>query len=795
VTATDETSAVRQRHCKGMHGGNQDGAYDLSALGWLLFEQLCTGWLRHGAGVEPERWQGSADVHRYVVVEDGLPGLAVSPPLKAPTLVATAWSRAGRPGLRSQIESTVRGACVAARASRRNALPVRSLLLLTNLRAELVKGCTGRALQVLDKAPSVAVLGAVELGEAIEADRELRLKHPFVLGVRRGGPSLAERVRERSGLDLNAAAELARVFVPTRPYARALAVLRTHGFCVHTGPPEMGKTAAARMIGLSLMSAGWEAHECTKPDQVMATLRPDRRQVFVADDAFGSTEYRPDAAERWARALPEIVRATDEHHWLIWTSRPTPLKAALRAIRRERGSERFPAPAEVHVDAADLDAAEKVLILFRHAKATELGARALAIVEAEGIRIVDHPHFTPERIRRFVQMRLPELAQTMGGPAGIGQAVRHEIEHPIEAMAASYLALSPSLKAVLIAMLDCPPAPVAERELAAAARRQAPAGLERAPFELVDRLTDHFLRLVSSTSVEWVHPSWRDLVIAELAGDPSARQMFLSRCGYNGLVLALSTAGGPTGARALPLLVKDADWDALGDRLAEFIHLADERTLAGLLAALRAALENSDAPQVEAELRSLASLGLRLAVRIRPTHEPVGVGLLESWLRLADLVSDRPKQSWLTATWLELLPTSAPDPNSPAELARYEEWLSLAEALLELDQTQLSALGFPGAQLEIASEFAGKARRLLQGEPSSPRARQIGQLLVRAADALGRSPTWLGLAAEVLLEQRISEAETATHLRPGFPIEAAMKEGLVARVLADLRPTAQSPSE
>ena len=777
-----------------MHGGKQDGAYDLSALGWLLFEQLCAGWLQQGAGVEHERWLGSADSHRYVVVEDGLPRLAMSPPLEAPTLVATAWRRAGRSGLCSRIESTVRRACIGAAASRPNALPVRSLLVLTNLRGGLVRACTGGALQVLDEAPSVAVLGAVELGEEIEGDRELRLKHPFVFGVRRGGPSIAERVRGQSSLDLNTATELARVFVPTRPYARALAVLRSHGFCVLTGPPEMGKTAAARMIGLSLMSAGWDAHECTKPDQVMARLRPDRPQVFVADDAFGSTEYRPDAAERWARALPEILRATDERHWLIWTSRPTPLKTALRAIQRERGSERFPAPAEVHVDAADLDAAEKVLILFRHGKATELGALALAVVEAEGSGIVDHPHFTPERIRRFVQIRLPQLAQAGGRPAAIGQAVRLEIEHPTEAMAASYLALSSSLKAVLIAMLDCPPGPVAERELAAAARRQAPAGLDRAPFQLVDRLTDHFLRLVSSTSVEWVHPSWRDLVIAELAGDPSARQMFLSRCGYHGLVLALSTAGGPTGARTLPLLVSDADWDALGDRLAELIHLADERTLAGILAALRAALESSDAPQVEAELRSLASLGLQLAIRVRPTHEPVGVGLLQSWLRLANLVTDRPKQSWLTATWLELLPTSPPDPNSPAELTRYEEWLSLTEALLELDQPQLSALGFPGAQLEIARGFAEQARSLLQSEPSSPRARHISQLLVRAADALGRSPLWLGVAAGVIFEQRISEAETATHLRPGVPLEVAMKDELVARVLADLRPTAEHPS-
>ena len=94
--------------------------------------------------------------------------------------------------------------------------------------------------------------------------------------------------------------------------------------------------------------------------------------MFVADDAFGSTEYRPEAAERWAVELDRVLRAMDERHWLIWTSRPAPLKAGLRRIHREHGVERFPQPAEVQIDAGDLDVEEKALILFRHAKAAKL---------------------------------------------------------------------------------------------------------------------------------------------------------------------------------------------------------------------------------------------------------------------------------------------------------------------------------------------------------------------------------------------------------------------------------------
>src|SRR5205814_5466082 len=140
-------------------------------------------------------------------------------------------------------------------------------------------------------------------------------------------------------------------------------------FAALTGPPEMGKTAIARMVGLALASGGWEVHECIRPDEFWARLARERAQVFIADDAFGSTEYRPEAAERWALELDRVLRATDERHWLVWTSRPAPLRAGLRRIHREHGVERFPQPAEVQVAASDLSVAEKALILFRHARA------------------------------------------------------------------------------------------------------------------------------------------------------------------------------------------------------------------------------------------------------------------------------------------------------------------------------------------------------------------------------------------------------------------------------------------
>ena len=290
---------------------------------------------------------------------------------------------------------------------------------------------------------------------------------------------------QRSTFDIGATRELARVFVPTPAWSRAVGILKAHNFLVLTGPPEMGKTAIARMLGLALLTQGWEVHETTRPEQVEALFDRSKPQLFIADDAFGSTEYRPDAAERWANNLDRILRATDEHHWLVWTSRPAPLSAGLRRLHRERGGEHFPRPAAVQVDASALGVEEKTLILFRHARAANLSPQERELVRAARRR---------DRRRSALHARADPALRGRGIPV---DDVERELREPTEAMATSYAALEHEHRELLYAMLDSPPGPVAERDLAAALRRHARSGLPKAPADLVDRLADHFLRVIT----------------------------------------------------------------------------------------------------------------------------------------------------------------------------------------------------------------------------------------------------------------------------------------------------------
>ncbi len=452
-------------------------SYSLDHLGWLQFEQLCARLLELEGGVPHHAWAGGSDRCRFALSGTPLGSPLLAYELAEPVLLQCAWIP---PTSKIRVTGAVQRLAL---EHPEDVAIANSYLLLSNAELEMpLQAPAG------DQRLRVGVLGARELGERIDARPELRLAMPSLLGLREVDELIEPRVAQRSTLDRAAAEELARVFVPTRAHARALQVLRAHRFAVLTGPPEMGKTAIARMIALAQQTCGWEAHECTSPDAVFGAFDAGSAQLFIADDAFGSTEYRADAAERWARAIERLLRSLDERHWLIWTSRPAPLRAALRRLHRERSAERFPAPSEVLVDASDLDVAEKTLILFRHAKAAYLPEGVRHKLRRRGAEIVADGHFTPERIRRLI-------ARLRAGDDDVRAAVAHELATATDAMAASFSTLGSEHRDLLVALLDTPPGPVLERDLVAALRRHHDGSLSRSPAELVDRVTDHFLRV------------------------------------------------------------------------------------------------------------------------------------------------------------------------------------------------------------------------------------------------------------------------------------------------------------
>jgi hypothetical protein len=156
----------------------------------------------------------------------------------------------------------------------------------------------------------------------------------------------------------------------------------------------MGKTTIGRIIALSQIVCGWEAIECRSPTDVLKMYRQDRRQVFVADDFFGRTEYEPMRVCEWQSELAHILPLLGRAHWLILTCRAHLLEMAKANLDIAGQNNRFPELGEVVVNAGNLKAGEKARILYRHAKAVGLGEAAKEIVKKQAATIVSHSHFT-----------------------------------------------------------------------------------------------------------------------------------------------------------------------------------------------------------------------------------------------------------------------------------------------------------------------------------------------------------------------------------------------------------------
>jgi conflict system STAND superfamily ATPase len=761
------------------------GAYRLDELGWLQFERLCELVLGHEAGLEEVTWLGRADRGRVALLDDAVALRRPRLRLPGPMAVAVVWVRPSPSQLQRRADLVTGASAVPSELG----FWFDRVLLLTNLHAGEAREWLGRR---LESQTEFVVLGADELGDSLDHLPAVRAAMPSVLGLRDLEALIAPEVRERSTLDVASAQALARVFWPTRAYERARAVLTRHRFVVLTGPPEMGKTAIAKMLALAGLTDGWEAHECTRPDQVWRAFDRERRQLFVADDAFGSTEYRADAAELWARELGRMLGVLDDRHWLIWTSRPAPLKAGLRRVQRERGSEHFPAPGEVLVDAGEFDLAEKTLILFRHAKAHDPDETARNVVRSAGVSIVEHSHFTPERIRRLVAERLDELVVV--GEQYAFAIVEDELARPTDAMRNSFRALEDEHRELLIALLDAPAGLIDERELAATVRRHHTGGLRRPPGELIDRLTDHFLR-ITPLGIGWVHPSWRDLVIDELAEDGGARGRFLSACGIYGVLLALSGKGGASGERALPLLICDTDWDTLGDRIGALLAELEDQDLARLLFALADALGDCLEPGQRSEIESLTGYVLGASSRSWHKHvQAVPVFLLEAWYAANAMVAESPSPEPppIRGTWNGLAPSRAllVGGLTARDLQELDDWLTLAQILVAHDPDALRRLGFyESAQQVLLAHLA-----IELGEVADPDLAGLAENLLRRIREL--SPRHHGLARTTLIKlqsrppdqrwwvpQDIDappSTEPVSHDRIGFTRED------VGRVLADL---------
>lgn len=128
-------------------------------------------------------------------------------------------------------------------------------------------------------------------------------------------------------------------------------------------------------------------------------------------------------------------------------------------------------------------------------------------------------------------------------------------------------------------------------------------------------------------SIDWVHPSVRDVAIDYLMGHDAERRRFLQTASPAGIVMALSSAGGSAGERSMPLLRDSRDWTCLESRVRKLMSVEATKGQLALMRGLLPPLLDLTPldPTVRDRLTTLAAAALEVAI--------------ESWDRSGEVLS------------------------------------------------------------------------------------------------------------------------------------------------------------
>jgi len=285
--------------------------------------------------------------------------------------------------------------------------------------------------------------------------------------------------------------------------------------------------------------------------------------------------------------------------------------------------------------------------------------------------------------------------------------------------------------------------------------------------------------------VEWVHPSWRDLVIGCLTADSQARRHFLCRSGAHGLVLALSTGGGESGERLLPLVGSDQDWDVLTDRLFAVVTELELSDLIAVLAALSEAIgELGGTTAVKEACATARTVLARTGGAWDCARKPIPPDALYAWIALARRLGPRPPPPDLSATWVELLPACAPEVGDRVGVERFAEWLALCELLWDYDESLRDRLAFGTEQVHMMVVFL---TRIEQAHLADGPTKAIAEPVPRALDSIAKLAPELGGFARHIRNRLRRETAIATSIELApEPVYYRGETFDVRRVMRDL---------
>jgi hypothetical protein len=489
--------------------------YELDRLGFYQFEWLIQVLLKAEFGTAIEAWGGHADHGRDAYSAKAIRSDSKKKSYPGPVVFQAKFvSGANAAGAKSH--DALVAACkleskrITERKEKHQWDSPASYFLYTNapISASTRASIKGVLEPILGFDP--VVLGSLDLCAELDLNSQIAKSFPQILTFQNLLSCIDKTVTDAVNRDilirtetvLSKAEQVIPVFVPTQAFDRTWRVLTKHHFAVLTGPPEMGKTSISWMVALAHLAKGWQVIDCEKPEDFFRLYQSSKSQIFLADDAFGRTEYIGEVGKQWERQLGSILHRVDNQHLLIWTSRKHILERA-KSEMDLGSSTNFPKPAEVIVQADTLSPLEKALILYRHAVAANLEEQAKVLLKSHVRQIINDQHFTPLRIYLFCRNTLPKIAEEYSKGKITNRSISQEIAKAIREvtseMTKTYKALPIESQWLLMILLDESNVRTL-KDIEKTFNSLSPVPLKRPISEMLDELDESFVRLRRETA-------------------------------------------------------------------------------------------------------------------------------------------------------------------------------------------------------------------------------------------------------------------------------------------------------
>ena len=565
--------------------------YNLEQLGWFNFEQLVRTLLRQIVGNGLSTFSGSVDKGRDATFS----GEATSFPSESDRwsgewifqVKHRAYSTRGADAVRTELKRTLPAEVT--RILNKHHHECQNYVAITNcpLTAQDKDELHALIRSTNEDIEQIAVLGEADLQELLDGHPKVVSAFPQILGLSQLRELVEWGLHRRSLEYLLAAQADIATFVATSPYLSAIELLHKQHFCVLSGPPKMGKTCTAYALAASFSALSYEVYDLRNQRDFYDAYRDDAKQLFICDDVFGDISMHAAQRDDWTRGFLRLMGSLGRDHKLVWTAREYILKEALASSRLKEERPALATTDTVTVAVDHLSRLEKAMILYNHARVTDLPAEVRDYFRGRAcITITDHPNYSPESIRQLCTGRLVSFSHAAGGdPKTIETQVHAFLSAPGDAWKNAYLAASAGERLLCTEVM----AAGGTIQLSQLRRRY-----ERAILGAPDAYQSFdtsiagaqgtFLRrgkpfLPGDDFVQFYHPSMRDLLSELIQTDKATRVAYLKQLALKELaaIVRPMRASVPGGSEEHRIAITDsADIDLLQDHIKETLLPAAE---------------------------------------------------------------------------------------------------------------------------------------------------------------------------------------------------------------------------